>query len=943
MHDYKQKYLKYKKKYIILKLGGSKDEKKVENRNKLLNNILNKDEVVSSFIKKYKNINDLLLDSNNINKIKIQKSTNDIYIKLGTLNGFWNILNSNIKFFLKQSRTGNKDSEEFTIHTITIENMKYLINEVDLYNNIILSELKKIYLLESLNKIKQEKEYNKKKELKKNLKELAKLNVGGVFNIDFKNDKINEESIKVKDEQISKVIELIGKVKKQIKIKDIMSETEVSKKIDWDIKNYPSSSVWNDTDKIFLDIESNGPPKKKKSEKEGKKILEGMFEYTKDYCNPYFFNGNMSLYTNDYLEKYLLRTDIKKGTVRIKPDDVLILIRNKKELKHLNKNEYEGLDFKILIKEADETDINLWNTLETKAQKWIQSLRQINQVKNYNGFIKYEIEKGLINKDIATVDEHLLLNIYGYINANKSSVPGECSICSLYNEKTECSIPKNHYTFNKDVFCVLLKHNELTNKLELPQKINEDNEYNVEGSYYFITKSNYTNIDEYIISFDYFDKVFGEELINYCIIQDKLQQKYIDKKIKNERKISNNIDVEKNKTKNNDLNKKFNDSKRLSNRIGSISSLVNVGKFITKNLLLTSCSCPFIINNVDATVKMLQDINFKSMGEYTDDENTFRKSITEIPDIQKTITNPDDLEKKYNDYAVYNKDRNIYLTDTQWEKIVKSNKEKEKENVNERRHKENINKQPKKTSAQKNKKNNNKISLGIIPKEEFNKFCQVKKEEITSSIITTEINKPQKNISKNETDSNVIFKNEWLLILLEGENITKPDGKTCKPLDYYFLIGSNGGQIYGFGDKNIPNGIQLGMSKKDLLKKIGITETFNDFFNNKIKNSMLANQNDRISNEIYMAFTYTKSYDIEYIIDFNEFKKIINAKFKETLSQELLKTLKQFYINMYYNFKKYTTENGIFNEDINEIFNLTEFNVNEYIESKDDNLIFENI
>ena len=340
----------------------------------------------------------------------------------------------------------------------------------------------------------------------------------------------------------------------------------------------------------------------------------------------------MSLYTNDYLEKYLLRTKVKSGKDIIKPSDVLLstLIRNKASLVLIKENEYAYLGFKIVINKIKnkKSKVDKWDSIDPKAKKWIQSLRQIDELKNYNGFIKYIIQDKLVNTDITIVNELLLLNIYGYINAKKSLVPGECSICSFYNETTKCSIPNQHMTFNKDVFCVLLKYNELTDKLELPQKINEkteDNEYNVEGSYYFITKSNYTNLDEYIVSINYFDKIFGEELLKYCIIQDKLQQKYIDKKIKNERKILNNIDVEKSKTENNQLNKKFVDSKRLSNRIGSISSLVNVGKFITKNLLLTSCSCPFIINNVDATVKMLQDINYNSIGKYTDDENTFRR------------------------------------------------------------------------------------------------------------------------------------------------------------------------------------------------------------------------------------------------------------------------------------------------------------------------------
>ena len=610
MEDYKQKYLIYKKKYIMLKLGGSINKTDIILiRNKLLGEIN-----VSNFFKKYTNLNFLLL--NNSNKIEIQTSSKNIYNEVGPKNIFWNNLPVKIKIFLKESRNQEyQNIENFMIRTTLVNKIKYLVNELDVFNNIILYELKRIYLTELENKLSQEKNSYEKKQIKREIKQISESTVGGVIS------KIDEQTEKVSPEQT-------------LKIKDIikLTESEVpGKKIKWEVVKSSPSSVWNDADKIILGIDSKEKPKQKQ------KLFIPLESNIKDFCNPYFINDNMSLYTNDYLEKYLLRTKIKSKQEIINPHDVLLstIIRNKSALVFIKENEYEYLGFKIKINkinnELNKTktpQIDKWNSINPIAKKWIQSLRQIDELKNYNGFIKYIIQDKLVNTDISIVNELLLTNIYGYINAKKSSVPGECSICSLYNEITSCSIPNKHMTFNKDVFCVLLKYNEVTDKLELPQKINkdqEDNEFDIEGAYYFITKSNYTNLDEYIVSFNYFDKVFGEELLNYCLIQDKLQQKYISKKIKNERKISNNIDVEKSKIENNKFDKKFNESKRLSNRIGSISSLVNVGKFITKNLLLTSCSCPFIINNVDASVKMLQEINYNSISKYTDDEYTFRK------------------------------------------------------------------------------------------------------------------------------------------------------------------------------------------------------------------------------------------------------------------------------------------------------------------------------
>ena len=126
----------------------------------------------------------------------------------------------------------------------------------------------------------------------------------------------------------------------------------------------------------------------------------------------------------------------------------------------------------------------------------------------------------------------------------------------------------------------------------------------------------------------------------------------------------------------------------------------------------------------------------------------------------------------------------------------------------------------------------------------------------------------------------------------------------------------------------------MGISEKNLLNKIGITENYNNLFN-KINNSVLSNTNDIKDNEIYMAFTFINSDNIEYIINFNQFKDIINSIFEKTTESNLLNKLKEFYKNMYNNFKGYVNTNGvpIQAKEINDIFNLTNFNVGEYIKS----------
>jgi hypothetical protein len=911
--DYYKKYIIYKKKYIILKLGGSNDNFKKLLRQKLVDKF-------PSFINKYSDINSLLKDNFDsfLNKkiISIQSDQkNTIYNVINLRKNFWEYLPDKIKNFLKESRDeNNKNNQNFMNHTIIIDKKFYYVNELDVYN-FIMHELKKIYLLELLNNIKEETDSKKKKNFKKEFeKSVAEQNIGGnfdkndflnnyllesreqiekeenshkkiqmennlieftnFFDLNIENSKINTENSKINTEP-SEIIKTLSKINNS-KISEINAEP-INENIE---------SIWNGMNKTFKIEETNKTNKtndKKLNKKLAEEILKGIFSTTEeeDNCKPSEIE-NMSLYTNDYLEKYLIRNKVYRNNKRINPNDVLTLIRNKSDLKYYKDDKiYKYLDYII---EIDLTKLNIdeWNKIDEKKQKWIQSLRQIDEFKNINGFIIYNIN----NNGIRTVvNEYYLLSVYEYINKFKKD-EGPCSICSLYNEQTKCSISVNHNTF-VPTYCVLLTEKE--NELKLPEEM--------EGSYYFLTQSNYTNYNEYIISFDEFDK----EVFEYCNNHDKLQKKLLIKKKNNEKNMEKNIENIKNE--NNELDKKIKKSKILSSKLQSISSIVDLGKFITKNLLLTTCTCPFIINNVDATVKILQDINENKPGEYTDVENIFRIEIKNIPGIQKNLKeegNLDKLEEEYNHYAFSHKDGFISLPDIEWKEKVAASKQRGRDAAKQVEASKVKKNSEEKTSGQ--KKKFYEIFLDLIPKEKFLELC-----------------KPKENI-------NPLY--EWILILREAQNNT--NFKTCKQLDYYFITKSKGNVINGFGDKPA----NLGISEKNLLNKIGITENYNNLFN-KINNSVLSNTNDIKDNEIYMAFTFINSDNIEYIINFNQFKDIINSIFEKTTESNLLNKLKEFYKNMYNNFKGYVNTNGvpIQAKEINDIFNLTNFNVGEYIKS----------
>ena len=114
MEDYKQKYLIYKKKYIMLKLGGSNNKIDII-RNKLLG-----ETNISIFLEKYINIKNLLL--NNINKIEIQTSSKNIYNEVGTKNIFWINLPSSIKNFFKESRSQDYQNIQNFMKFLKLEN-----------------------------------------------------------------------------------------------------------------------------------------------------------------------------------------------------------------------------------------------------------------------------------------------------------------------------------------------------------------------------------------------------------------------------------------------------------------------------------------------------------------------------------------------------------------------------------------------------------------------------------------------------------------------------------------------------------------------------------------------------------------------------------------------------------------------------------------------------
>uniref|UniRef100_A0A6C0H0S6 Uncharacterized protein n=1 Tax=viral metagenome TaxID=1070528 RepID=A0A6C0H0S6_9ZZZZ len=855
MEDYKKKYLKYKKKYMMLKLGGSKNrtvtkdqltqpqftEAQKDQRRLTLYKLLRENNV-EDFLKNNKELNDLLI--NNKNKLKKQLDPKNIY-KVVTGNEkkqFWERLPHSLRQYFKNYRQENfknyreensKNIENFIIYTKSIDNIRYLINEFYIFNDIILCELKKISLTNLENFLKENKlNENKRNKINNKIKEISNFEIS---NCDINNTDKKSAKVLVEEPQ-----------------KNTKSEESQKKKNPW-IKAAEKS------DKL---LEKNTKSDDFFGIKVDTNIIHTHIE-PYDNCNPYFMNDNMSLYTNDYLEKYLIRTKIKIDYYIIQPSDVLLstLIPKNASLISNNKNEYEYLDlgFKIIIIYKDE-EKGKWNNIEDKAQKWIQSLRQIDEVKNHNGFIDYIIENK--NKVITYVRELLLLNIYNYINGNKNESLNKkiCSICSLYNDKNEINgclmpIPNNHYTFNKDVFCVLLKTNEFTGKLELPEKINEDNnnnEYNVEGTYYFITKSNYTNNNEYILSINDFDEEFRKALLKHCERQDEIQnncfklKKNIEKKI--EKKISLNINVDKHKETNNKLDKYINYSKRLSIRIGSISSIIYVGKFITKNLLLTSCSCPFIINNVDATVKMLQDINHEYKNSYADPELKFRESIIQIPNNQKKISNPINLEKEYIQYAVNHKNRKISLFDTQWEKKEQLRQERQTYEYNKR---------------------HRKINPQIIAD-------QITYKQKTSNVIEKyQLKFDKEYLNECKLDLSTEKNSQFIFTLVRTD---KNSDNTCKDiLEFYVLTKPLGFYKYIATGSNQYKTL-IYDRHNDLLKKINLNELNSKI--NKITN-INDTKNKKDKKDIFIAFTYVGENIITYLITFEEFMEMINKKFIE--------------------------------------------------------------
>jgi hypothetical protein len=207
MEDYKKKYLKYKKKYMMLKLGGSKNrtvtkdqltqpqftEAQKEQRRLTLYKLL-RDNNVEYFLKNNKELNDLLI--NNKNKLKKQLDPKNIYevVTGNKKKKFWERVPHSLRQYFKNYREENsKNIENFMIYTKSIDDIRYLINEFYIFNDIILCELKKISLtnLENFLKINKLNE-NKRNEINDKIKEISNFEISNcdINNTDKKSAKV---------------------------------------------------------------------------------------------------------------------------------------------------------------------------------------------------------------------------------------------------------------------------------------------------------------------------------------------------------------------------------------------------------------------------------------------------------------------------------------------------------------------------------------------------------------------------------------------------------------------------------------------------------------------------------------------------------------------------------------------------------------------------------
>ena len=681
---YHQKYLKYKNKYLNLKHGGSNnsipDPFKCNCRNKSI--------IQRMF---YNNFNDEILEKYKSHKsiiIPTRKQTASIIEPKGNkIPSICKFLSANPKIL--------KTTKNAIDPKICVENENETWNEVIFRNDMVESwfyygrqyyDINKLYYT-TPNFIEYTFENNFGKFILVNEYNIYRLlcKMFLASEIELINDENNIKKRNLTTSAIRRETQTLMRMSDDTAIDNIIAESDVSSS-DLEVSSWTNVPSKKQVDFSSIGTKTYQPKSRHRNEDESPTTLSTLYEPStlstknigyqktgvakskftqmigKHYpdqnvvsfldeksnidCEPYT-NSNivdykMSLYTADYLKMYLqiydkinyIRND---STKTIKPENILwsLYINEPTEIRKVNGvvNTYTDGHYTIVINYVNAD----WKNISEDEKTWIKTLRISDLFKSMETFLVYYIY--IDREQIHTVNEINLHNLYNFINNPKNKVenntPPNCPFCQVYNETAQCNIRTDHYMFNNNVYCVLLKNNN--NNIEIPNKDNMTGDGN--QIYYFITKLNYINESQYITSFNNFDNDFSNDLLTYCEEKNKRQMIIQESRIKNEKLIKDNIDnsqIEL-KIKNNDLNNKLQESRNKSIKLNTILSLIWCGKFLTKNFMLSSCTCPFIINNIDATLKLLHEIYNKSISIYEDYENTFRKEIINIPHIQKNL------------------------------------------------------------------------------------------------------------------------------------------------------------------------------------------------------------------------------------------------------------------------------------------------------------------
>ena len=664
---YYEKYLKYKNKYLNLKHGGSNNteinpfqytRKNYSIISRMFNNNFHK------ILETYKSHESIKPTGLNIIEVKGNKkpsiclflSANPTILNITTnfispkvcvesINNTWkSIFKEKVIWWFYNGRQyyGVKDyrTENFIEYTFKNNNDKFiLVNEYNIYmllcKQFIPSELG---LLENPTNIKKRGMTPSAIRIEKGI--LTKMN----------KYEINKSDVSSSDLEVSPSDLEVSPSKKPIDVSSIGIKTDQSKSRHRNDDEPSTTLSTNYISNQKTGVASSLSPKSKLKQVFtipylDQDVVSFLDEKSKIDCIPYtnsnIVNYKMSLYTADYLKMYLqiynnINYSRNDPTKTIKPENILwsLNIDEPTQITEVDVvNTYTYNPYTIVINNVNAD----WTNISEDEKTWIKTLRISDLFKSKENFLVYYIYK--YTEKIQTVNELNLHNLYNFINNPKNKVENNtlpnCPFCQVYNETTRCNIPTNHYMFNDNVYCVLLKNNN--NNIEIPTKDNMTGDGN--QIYYFITKLNYINEPQYITSFNNFNKDFSNDLLTYCEDKNNIQKEIQKKREYNEKLIKNNIDnsqIEL-KIKNNDLNNKLQESRNKSIKLNTILSLIWCGKFLTKNFMLSSCTCPFIINNIDATLKLLHEIYNESIGIYEDYENTFRKEIINIPHIQKNL------------------------------------------------------------------------------------------------------------------------------------------------------------------------------------------------------------------------------------------------------------------------------------------------------------------